>query len=193
MNKNTGYVLRIALGGYLIWLGINILIQVLDARPTNTEFVCAAAVFFIGVGGVYAVYSLIKLLSMKIKLRKKAVSEDESINETAEGVPSARHQPEKRTHQLTQAVIKLPADTVEFPRMNKSAETKPGENTQPDKGGIEKTISLRTEEIKEIAKAEEEKATKDADFAKAEAEVVELSDGEELQEIEEIETDYEEK
>ena len=60
-------------------------------------------------------------------------------------------------------------------------------------GGIEKTISLRTEEIKEIAKAEEEKATKDADFAKAEAEVVELSDGEELQEIEEIETDYEEK
>ena len=82
---------------------------------------------------------------------------------------------------------------MEFPRMNKSAETKPGENTQPDKGGIEKTISLRTEEIKEIAKAEEEKATKDADFAKAEAEVVELSDGEELQEIEEIETDYEEK
>ena len=179
MNKNTGYVLRIALGGYLIWLGINILIQVLDARPTNTEFVCAAAVFFIGVGGVYAVYSLIKLLSMKIKLRKKAVSEDEPINEIAGEVPSARHQPEKRTHQLTQAVIKLPADTVEFPRMNKSAETKPGENTQPDKGGIEKTISLRTEEIKEIAKAE--------------AEVVELSDGEELQEIEEIETDYEEK
>ena len=50
MNKNTGYVLRIVLGGYLVWLGISILTQALNEKPSNMTFICVAGGFFYCIG-----------------------------------------------------------------------------------------------------------------------------------------------
>ncbi len=152
MNKTTGYVLRIVLGGYLIWLGISILIQVLDERPSNTEFICAAAVVFIAVGVVYAAYSLIKLVSMKIKLRKKPVSEDEYTDENAEGVPSVQVQSEKHTDKAARPGIKVQADTVEFKKINEAPEAKPEKDTQPEKAEIAELSDK--EELREAEETE---------------------------------------
>ena len=54
MNKKSGYALRIVLGGYLTYLGIRILSEMIQQRPSNMTLMSVLAVVFILVGVAYA-------------------------------------------------------------------------------------------------------------------------------------------
>lgn len=47
MNKKAWYTFRIVLGGYLAWLGIRMLIEMVNEKPNNMVFMCVMSVIFI--------------------------------------------------------------------------------------------------------------------------------------------------
>ena len=47
MNKKSGYALRIVLGGYLTYLGIRILSEMIQQRPSNMTLMSVLAVVFL--------------------------------------------------------------------------------------------------------------------------------------------------
>ena len=207
MNKNTGYVLRIVLGGYLTWLGINILIQMLSEKPSNMIFISAAAVLFIVAGGSYAIYSLIKIfgVKLKIKIKEKSEIEDEGANEYEAQSPAAQIRIERKSDKVNQQEAEMQADTVEFHRIDVTAE---GETREPftekeesekkhkevsDDQKAEEVKNVEDQQIEEKAEESDEEEQADVILARKGVEVVELSDKEEQPEAEDIETDYEEK
>lgn len=67
MNKKSGYALRIVLGGYLTYLGIRILSEMLQQRPSNMTLMSVLAVVFILVGVAYAGNAICKTFEIDIK------------------------------------------------------------------------------------------------------------------------------
>ena len=65
MNRKAGYAFRIVLGGYLAYIGIRILMQMIDKRPSNMVFMSVMAVIFAVIGSAYAIYSLKKVWDMR--------------------------------------------------------------------------------------------------------------------------------
>lgn len=65
MNKKAWYTFRIVLGGYLAWLGIRMLIEMVNEKPNNMVFMCAMSVIFILIGSAYAVYYVKKMFDLK--------------------------------------------------------------------------------------------------------------------------------
>ena len=57
MNKQMMYTIRILLGGFLTFIGIRLLIQITDQRPTNTVPLGLFAGVVIIVGAVDALFS----------------------------------------------------------------------------------------------------------------------------------------
>ena len=64
MNKKAGYAFRIVLGGYLAWIGIRMIIQMMNERPSNMVFMCVMGGIFVLVGAPYAIYSLKKMWTL---------------------------------------------------------------------------------------------------------------------------------
>lgn len=54
MNKRSGLVLRMILGGYLVFLGVSVLIQAIQTKPSDLVIKALFGVLFIVVGGFYA-------------------------------------------------------------------------------------------------------------------------------------------
>ena len=67
MNKKSGYALRIVLGGYLTYLGIRILSEMIQQRPSNMTLMSVLAVVFILVGVTYAGNAICKTFEIDIK------------------------------------------------------------------------------------------------------------------------------
>nr|WP_278414978.1 hypothetical protein [Mediterraneibacter faecis] len=67
MNKKSGYALRIVLGGYLTYLGIRILSEMIQQRPSNMTLMSVLAVVFILVGVAYAGNAICKTFEIDIK------------------------------------------------------------------------------------------------------------------------------
>ena len=67
MNKKSGYALRIVLGGYLTYLGIRILSEMIQRRPSNMTLMSVLAVVFILVGVAYAGNAICKTFEIDIK------------------------------------------------------------------------------------------------------------------------------
>ncbi len=65
MNKKAGYAFPIVLGGYLAYIGIRMLIQMANERPSNMVFMSVMAVIFVAVGSGYAIYSLKKVWDLR--------------------------------------------------------------------------------------------------------------------------------
>lgn len=64
MNKKAAYAFRIVLGGYLAYLGVQILIQMVKEEPTNMIFMCVTGIAFVIIGVGYAAYSLKKVFDI---------------------------------------------------------------------------------------------------------------------------------
>ncbi len=66
MNKKSGLILRIILGAYLIFLGVSLLSQMIQSRPSDFVLKSVIAIVFIIVGGMYAfgnikaIYNMVK-------------------------------------------------------------------------------------------------------------------------------------
>ena len=67
MNKKSGYALRIVLGGYLTYLGIRILSEMIQQRASNMTLMSVLAVVFILVGVAYAGNAICKTFEIDIK------------------------------------------------------------------------------------------------------------------------------
>ena len=67
MNKKSGCALRIVLGGYLTYLGIRILSEMIQQRPNNMTLMSVLAVVFILVGVAYAGNAICKTFEIDIK------------------------------------------------------------------------------------------------------------------------------
>ena len=67
MNKKSGCALRIVLGGYLTYLGIRILSEMIQQRPSNMTLLSVLAVVFILVGVAYAGNAICKTFEIDIK------------------------------------------------------------------------------------------------------------------------------
>ena len=62
MNKKAWYTFRIVLGGYLAWLGIRMLIEMVNEKPNN---MVVMSVIFILIGLAYAIYYVKKMFDLK--------------------------------------------------------------------------------------------------------------------------------
>ena len=78
MNKKAWYTFRIVLGGYLAWLGIRMLIEMVNEKPNNMVFMCVMSVIFILIGLAYAIYYVKKMFDLK---KEDHRIEDENIME----------------------------------------------------------------------------------------------------------------
>ena len=81
MNKKAGYAFRIVLGGYLAYLGIRMLIEMADERPSNMVFMCVMASIFTVIGAGYAIYSLKKVWELRKEEMNAADVPDEDAAE----------------------------------------------------------------------------------------------------------------
>lgn len=81
MNKKAGLVLRIILGGYLTFLGVSLLIQMIQIRPSDLVLKGTIAVVFILVGGGYA-FANIKSVYKMIKAETEEPEETEKESQT---------------------------------------------------------------------------------------------------------------
>lgn len=80
MNKKASFALRIVLGGYLAWLGIRILLEINEKKPSNTLFMGIMAVVFIIIGGAYAIFSVRQVL--KIRKDEMGINENTAENKS---------------------------------------------------------------------------------------------------------------
>lgn len=176
MDKRTGDMLRVVLGGYLVWLGVKILIEVTKERPSNMALLCVAAGIFIVVGAGYALFSLIKMTGIKIRLKKKTPAP--ALTDAEEGEDESD---ETQTRSAVKARAKIEMQSLAGNDTETKEPVKPQAEETKDQSGAEDQSDAEEQEEAEVSE---------------EADVIEISDDEEAApeaEEEEIETDYEEK
>ena len=158
MDKKAGYAFRIVLGGYLAYLGIRILIQMSEERPSNMVFMCVMAVIFTVIGCGYAIYSLKKVWDMRKEGTAAADSveteelaaEDLSPNTDVRpiDIKKAGKAPDGTPEEPTEAALKEPAEAIPEEKIKtmpqERVETSPEKQPDEDK---EETAEELEEEI----------------------------------------------
>ena len=137
MNRKAGYAFRIVLGGYLAYIGIRILMQMIDKRPSNMVFMSVMAVIFAVIGSAYAIYSLKKVWDM----RKEEMTDTDT----------------KADEELADVGVR--PDTDVRPIDIKSLEEKPKEKPpeDPEERPVKKEATATEEQEEEIENDYEEK------------------------------------
>lgn len=161
MNRKAGYAFRIVLGGYLAYIGIRILMQMIDKRPSNMVFMSVMAVIFAVIGSAYAIYSLKKVWDMrKEEMTDTDTKADEELADV--GVrPDADVWPIDIKSLEEKPKEKPPEDPEEKPAGNEeekpegNPETKPVEN--PEERPVKKEENATEEQEEEIENDYEEK------------------------------------
>jgi len=96
MNKKAWYTFRIVLGGYLAWLGIRMLIEMVNEKPNNMVFMCVMSVIFILIGLAYAIYYVKKMLEIgPNEEMKKEAEQGKTDKETAQSGNNIEKEAEK--------------------------------------------------------------------------------------------------
>ena len=159
MNKKAAYALRIVLGAYLAFLGVKLIIQMVQEKPTNMIYICVMSIIFVAVGGGYAVYSLKELIDIRKEEKGTAVSDepDEESGSAAVNQDAVRQMDMQSTEiRKAQKYSEESADkddkkslTEPDPKEEKEQETV-GEETEETK----ETVGEETEETKETIEEE---------------------------------------
>ena len=161
LNRKAGYAFRIVLGGYLAYIGIRILRQMVDNRPSNLVFMSVMAVIFAVIGSAYAIYSLQKVWDMrKEEMTDTDTKADEELADV--GVrPDTDVRPIDIKSLEEKPKEKPPEDPEEKPAGNEeektegNPETKPVEN--PEERPVKKEENATEEQEEEIENDYEEK------------------------------------
>lgn len=194
MNKQMMYTIRILLGGFLTFIGIRLLIQITDQRPTNTVPLGLFAGVVIIVGAVDALFSFRKLwLMLRPEDSAPDAGEDGKEYETQEQSAA------KRRKKPAMVKITDPKDSDQRAEEEKKADPEEAEN------------GLDHEETEEEVEKEEQEEAEEEDLDITEADESEGGRAEELssennsqdenqteeldkeEQIEELETDFEER
>ena len=162
MNKKAGYAFRIVLGGYLAYLGIRLLLQMVKEKPSNMILMCVVGAIFLIIGGGYAIYCMKKVWDIIKEEKGWGVSEEQSENKTKASTDSAKIR--QVNMQATQ--IKETISGSETVKKTEEPDEQEQDKRQPDKqeaGGVEQD----TEEPGGVEQIIDEQLTK-ADVKKKE-------------------------
>ncbi len=176
MNRKAGYAFRIVLGGYLAWIGIRMIMQMVNERPSNMVFMCVMGVIFVLIGAPYAIYSLKKVWDLRqdeIGGSGESVYEEEAISVSDEEPAQNKKKDTVRNvsfHELKSVEMEKTDEMKDEP-----ADMQDSQNDKNANGRKEENASPVRPTVIELDKNEE-----DTDMTKTVAE-------------EEIESDYEEK
>lgn len=191
MNKQMMYTIRILLGGFLTFIGIRLLIQITDQRPTNTVPLGLFAGVVIIVGAVDALFSFRKLwLMLRPEDSAPDAGEDGKEYETQEQSAA------KRRKKPAMVKITDPKNSDEGEEEEKKTDPEEAENG-PDHEETEEEVEKeeQEEEDLDITEADESEGGR-AEELSSENNSQDENQTEELdkeEQIEALETDFEER
>lgn len=184
MNKNSGQIIRIIAGIYLIYLGVKILMDVTQKQPSDMMVMAVLSVLFIIIGALYAGAALKKMLGISFK--KKEQMKDTMALDTEE----VNRQFQASEKKSVMAEAGQEKKTAEDGTEKESEKVK--DEKAPEKTG--KDAVKKTAEEDEKSREDSEKDQNVLKEAEAE-EVVQLEEiaEDEAPVLEEAENDFEEK
>lgn len=165
MNKKSGYALRIVLGGYLTYLGIRILSEMIQQRPSNMTLMSVLAVVFILVGIAYAGNAICKTFEIDIK------------KQIAKMIAKRKAEQKRKAEEAAAA--------KEMSQVTESTTTEVSDNTMPtmfseeDRKKLEDAVSKADFEEKTMQDSKAEAIEKTADSDSTENEAAEKTVSEE--------------
>lgn len=165
MNKKSGYALRIVLGGYLTYLGIRILSEMIQQRPSNMTLMSVLAVVFILVGVAYAGNAICKTFEIDIK------------KQIAKMIAKRKAEQKRKAEEAAAA--------KEMSQVTESTTTEASDNTMPtmlseeDRKKLEDAVSKADFEEKTMQDSKAEAIEKIADSDSTENEAAEKTVSEE--------------
>ena len=165
MNKKSGYALRIVLGGYLTYLGIRILSEMIQQRPSNMTLMSVLAVVFILVGVAYAGNAICKTFEIDIK------------KQIAKMIAKRKAEQKRKAEEAAAA--------KEMSQVTESTTTEVSDNTMPtmlseeDRKKLEDAVSKADSEEKTMQDRKAEAIEKTADSDSTENEAAEKTVSEE--------------
>ena len=168
MNKKSGYALRIVLGGYLTYLGIRILSEMIQQRPSNMTLMSVLAVVFILVGVAYAGNAICKTFEIDIKKQLAKMI--------------AKRKAEQKRKAEEAAAAKAMSQVTESTTTEASEDEKISDNTMPtmlseeDRKKLEEAVSKADSEEKTKQDSKDEVIEKTADSESTENEVAEKTE-----------------
>ena len=177
MNKKSGYALRIVLGGYLTYLGIRILSEMIQQRPSNMTLMSVLAVVFILVGVAYAGNAICKTFEIDIK------------KQIAKMIAKRKAEQKRKAEEA--AAAKKMSQVTESTTTEASEDEKVSDNTMPtmlseeDRKKLEDAVSKADSEEKTMQDSKAEAIEKTADSDSTENEAAEKTASEEKAESEE--------
>ena len=171
MNKKSGYALRIVLGGYLTYLGIRILSEMIQQRPSNMTLMSVLAVVFILVGVAYAGNAICKTFEIDIKkqIAKMIVKRKAEQKRKAEEAAAA-----KEMSQVTESTTTEASEDEKV-----SDNTMPTMLSEEDRKKLEDAVSKADSEEKTMQDSKAEVIEKTADSDSTENEAAEKTASEE--------------
>lgn len=157
MNKKSGYALRIVLGGYLTYLGIRILSEMIQQRPSNMTLMSVLAVVFILVGVAYAGNAICKTFEIDIK------------KQIAKMIAKRKAEQKRKAEEA--AAAKEMSQVTESTTTDVSDNTMPTMLSEEDRKKLEDAVSKADFEEKTMqdSKAEAIEKTADSDSTENEA------------------------
>ena len=177
MNKKSGYALRIVLGGYLTYLGIRILSEMIQQRPSNMTLMSVLAVVFILVGVAYAGNAICKTFEIDIKkqIAKMIAKRKAEQKRKAEEAAAA-----KEMSQVTESTTTEASEDE-----NVSDNTMPTMLSEEDRKKLEDAVSKadseeKTESVEKPVTTTESEETPDEEIKAEETATEETSVQEEL-------------
>lgn len=165
MNKKSGCALRIVLGGYLTYLGIRILSEMIQQRPSNMTLMSVLAVVFILVGVAYAGNAICKTFEIDIK------------KQIAKMIAKRKAEQKRKAEEAAAA--------KEMSQVTESTTTEVSDNTMPtmlseeDRKKLEDAVSKADSEEKTMQDSKAEVIEKTADSDSTENEAAEKTASEE--------------
>lgn len=171
MNKKSGYALRIVLGGYLTYLGIRILSEMIQQRPSNMTLMSVLAVVFILVGVAYAGNAICKTFEIDIK------------KQIAKMIAKRKAEQKRKAEEA--AVAKEMSQVTESTTTEVSDNTMPTMLSEEDRKKLEDAVSKADSEEKTMQDSKAEAIEKTADSDSTENEAAEKTASEEKAESEE--------
>ena len=161
MNKKSGYALRIVLGGYLTYLGIRILSEMIQQRPSNMTLMSVLAVVFILVGVAYAGNAICKTFEIDIK------------KQIAKMIAKRKAEQKRKAEEA--AAAKEMSQVTESTTTEASEDEKVSDNTMPtmlseeDRKKLEDAVFKADSEEKTMQDSKAEAIEKTADSTENEA------------------------
>ena len=165
MNKKSGYALRIVLGGYLTYLGIRILSEMIQQRPSNMTLMSVLAVVFILVGVAYAGNAICKTFEIDIK------------KQIAKMIAKRKAEQKRKAEEA--AAAKEMSQVTESTTTEVSDDTMPTMLSEEDRKKLEDAVSKADFEEKTMQDSKAEAIEKTADSDSTENEAAEKTVSEE--------------